>query len=113
MVAIIRKKLRKRKLTIGTKEAGSCGESQNVLHGVQTCGLSNRPFGGSKSSRGENNPIGRPVGEFQTLADSCEHDEVIAHNIAPAEGMGADLSSGTLACDPLATVGDIGIYQIS
>jgi hypothetical protein len=53
------------------------------------------------------------VGELQTFADSCKHDEVVTHYVAPAKGMGSDLSCGTLAGDPLATVGDVGIYQAS
>ena len=113
MVAIIRKKLRKRENANGTKKAGSCGEPQNVLHGVQTCGLGNRPFGGSEGSGCKYYAVGRPVSEFKTFAAACEHDEVITYNITAAKGMGSDLGRGTLAGYPLATVGDVGIYQIS
>ena len=94
-------------------ESGSCGESQNVLHGVQTCGLGNRPFGCLESTGGKNHSIARPVSEFKTFAAACEHDEVITYNITAAKGMGSDLGRGTLAGYPLATVGDVGIYQIS
>ncbi len=86
-------------------------KTKDILHGIEAGALLDSPASGPQGTGGEDLAVGRSLGELDPFSFAGEPYEVIAHDVAPAEGMGTDLGGGTLARETLAAVGDVGVGQ--
>ena len=79
-------------------------KAQHVLHVVQARLLAVGPLSGTQGAVGEGLAAGSFVRQFQPLACAGVHDCVIAHHIAAAQAVHADLFISTFTDDALTSV---------
>ena len=82
-------------------------QSQHVLHVVEPRGLAVRPERGAAGTTGKGLAAGGFVGQLHALALRGVDDGVVAHDIAAADGVHADLGVGALAHDAMPAVADV------
>src|SRR5579859_4352564 len=81
-------------------------QPQYILHVVKAGLLLHEPLGGAEGAVGESVAAGGFVREFHPFATVGEDDGVVAHDIAAADGVNADLGAGAFAHDALAAVAE-------
>lgn len=92
---------------MGAAHDGLVCEAQNILHVVEAGGFVCQPESGADGTGREGHATGGFVGELEALAICSVHDGVVAHDIATAHGVHADLGLGACANQAVAAVHDV------